>query len=363
MILQGAASPIVGKVYQRFGAKRLLVLGALVQGLGFAMLPQMQHLWQYYALYTVIGLGMAASGMVPATAIISNWFIKRRGTAMGIMATGIGAGGVVMAPLIGGYFLPNFGWQISYLVLAITTWLFIPLAVFVIKMKPSEMGLYPDGEEKEVAEGTASLSYFTTGFTLRAALGTATFWLIAVSFLAANFGYIGVIQNQVAHLEDIGFSSGLAATILSAVGLGSLIGKFGFGRLCDYIPAKYVWGIAVGLQAIGIAIFINVGPTTSTTILWLYAMIIGLGIGGNIPTMSILISSYFGLANYGVIFGMLHLVANIGTAAGPVFTGYMFDSMGTYQLAFTIILALYAVALPTILAVRNPKPPPSLKGE
>ena len=363
MILQGAASPIVGKLYQRYGAKRLLAIGALVQGLGFALLPQMQSLWQYYLLYTVIGLGMAGSGMVPATAIISNWFVKRRGTALGIMATGIGAGGVVMAPLVGGYFLPNFGWEISYLVLAVTTWLFIPLALFVVKTKPSEKGLYPDGaSEEEAAVETAVTSSFATGFSLRAALATATFWLIAVSFLTANFSYIGIIQNQVAHLEDIGFSSALAATILSAVGVGSLIGKFGFGRLCDRIPAKYVWGIAVGLQAIGIAIFVNVGPTSSTSVLWLYAIIIGLGIGGNLPTMSMLISTYFGLANYGVIFGMLHLVANIGTAAGPVFTGYMFDNTGTYQLAFTVLLVLYVVALPTILLVRSPKLPPYITG-
>jgi len=355
-LIGGLSAPYVGRLVDRYGAKRVLAIGSFVTGLGLVLVGLVQALWQFYAAYVVVGVGMAATGMVPATAVVSNWFKKWRGTAIGVMSAGIGAGGFAMAPLIGAYLLPNFGWRISFFTLAFITWLLIPLVLLVIKTRPEDMGLYPDGrEEPETIVEAATSPSVPEEMTVRMALATSTFWLIAASFLANGFSEVGVLQSQVPYLEDIGFPLSTAATAFGVVGLFSLIGKFGFGWLCDHVQAKYACALGLGVQLVGIVILLAVDPESSAVILWSYVVVIGLGVGSWLPTMSMLISTNFGLAAYGSLFGIVTLSQNIGTSTGPLMAGYMYDATGSYQWAFIIFIILYAIAIPTILAVRRPK--------
>jgi MFS family permease len=359
-LILGGTGPLIGKLLNQYGAKRVIAIGAVITALGFTSLTQMQELWQFYAGYAVIGVGAGAIGIIPATVVVSNWFQKRRGTAIGIMSMGIGAGGLILAPLFGGYFLPNFGWQISYLAFALLICIIIPLAIFVIRTKPSDMGLYPDGASApEVAEETVKLPTETPGITLKTALTTSAFWLIAVSGMASGFSVNGILSNQVPHLEDVGFSLVTASTVVGASGLGSLFGKLLFGSMCDRIKPKFVWSIALVCQFSAIMILVNIDAESTRVVLWTYAVLMGLGFGGMIPVLSMLSSTTFGLSSYGVIFGMLNFSQCIGLATGSVFGGYMFDMMGTYNLAFTVYLVLYAVSIPAILLMRQPKFPQS----
>lgn len=356
-LVMGAISPFIGRVIDRYGARKIMFIGALITGLGFILLRLMDSLWFFYIAWAVVGIGAASTGPIPATTIVSNWFKKRRGTAIGIMSTGIGAGGLIMAPLIGGYLIPNFGWETSYLILAVFSWvLLIPLALFVVRTKPADMGLFPDGiKGSESDTMNQTLPSTAKELTSRMALATTTLWLIGISFLTGTFSMSGATQNQVPHLEDIGFPVALAAGALGVIGLGSFVGKFFFGWLCDRIPAKYAWAIAVSLQLVGIIILMNIKPTSPVAIIWLYAILIGLGAGGWLPTMSMLTSTTFGLASYGAIFGILSLMQSIGTAIGPSMAGYMYDATNTYHGAFIILIILSGVALATILVVRRPK--------
>ena len=355
-LLTGLAAPLVGSLVDRYGVKGVISVGALLTGLGFASLNLLQSIWHFYVAQFFIGAGTAAIGQVPASAMVSNWFVKRRGTAIGIMSTGIGVGILVLAPLTGGYLIPNFGWRVSYLALAIFTWVLIPLALFVVRTKPADMGLYPDGIEvtEDAAEAEAS-RLASQGLSLKMALGTSAFWLIAVTFFITGFSSLGIIQNQVPHLQDIGFPLAIAANALTGLGLGSAIGKFTFGWLCDLIKAKYACAISIVLLAVGAIILMSVKPASPLAIIWLCAITLGLGAGGWLPTMSVLTNINFGLKSYGAIFGMISLVQGIGGAFGPLFGGYMYDAMNTYRWAFIIFLASYAIALPAVLSVRRPK--------
>jgi len=357
LLVQGVTAPFIGRVVDHYGARKVIPIGALIAGLGFVFLSLMHNLWYFYIGWAVVGIGMAAMGPVPATTIVSNWFKKKRGLAIGIMSTAVGVGGLALAPLVGGYLIPNFGWGTSYLVLALLTWvLIIPLALLVMKTKPADIGLHPDGiETPEAVAVTEALPSASSGLTLRMALATSAFWLITISFLLNGFSQHGTILSQVPHLEDIGFPAATAAATLGVVGLGSTIGKIGFGWLCDWIPAKYAFSIGLGLQLVSIIILINVESAWTPATIWLYAIIFGLSVGSWLPAMSMLISTNFGLASYGAIFGMITLVHSIGGAIGPLMAGYMYDTMNTYDWAFIIFLALCAVAISTILALRRPK--------
>jgi len=353
----GVASPFVGRLVDRYGARKVISIGAFVAGLGFILLGLTDNLWCFYGGWAVVGVAIAAMGPNPATAVVLHWFKKRRGTAIGVMSTGVGAGGFALAPLIGGYLIPSFGWRASYLALALLTWILIPLVLLVIRTKPVDMGLYPDGVEAPEAEAGAKASFSAVeeGLTLKMALATSAFWLISVAFLASDFSKIGILQNQVPHLQDIGFPVATAATALGVVGLGSLIGKLGFGWLCDQIQAKYACSISIGLMVASTIILMSVRPASPVVIIWLYAIVMGLASGGWLPTMSILISANFGLASYGALFGIVTLAQSAGTATGPLMAGYMYDAMNTYHWAFIIFLIPYAVAILAVLAVRRPK--------
>ena len=121
------------------------------------------------------------------------------------------------------------------------------------------------------------------------------------------------------------------------------------------MAAKYACVIGIILQIIGLIILIRIEPASPAIVIWLYAIIMGLGIGSWLPTASMLTSTTFGLADYGTIFGVVTLFLNAGAATGPLMAGYMYDSMNNYLLAFIIFLALYVIAIPPMLAVRRPK--------
>lgn len=353
-LVMGVASPFIGVLVDRYGARIVTSIGALIAGLGFISLSLMHNLWHFYSGWAVVGVGLAAMSSVPATAIVSNWFKKRRGTAIGLMSTGAGAGGL-LAPLIGGYLIPNFGWRSSYLALALLIWVVIvPLALLVIKTKPADMGLCPNGipEASTVNQVSPSTG---KGVTLKIALATPALWLIVVSFLTSAISHAGIVQSQVPYLEDIGFSVAMAAGTLGVYSLGSLTSKFGFGWLCDRILAKYACSIGLGFQLVGIMILMSVEPASPQAIIWLYAIVMGVGAGSWLPTMSMLISANFGLTAYATIYSMVAFAWSTGMAVGPLMAGCMYDTMGTYYWAFIICAVLCVVAIPVVLAVRRPK--------
>jgi MFS family permease len=189
----GGASPLVGRLIDRQGARRVILVGAVAAGAGFVLLGRIDSLWQFYIIYTIIGAGIAAIGNVPSTAIVSNWFRKRRGTAIGIMSSGIGAGGLAISPLVGSYLIPTFGWRDSYLALAVITWVvIIPLALFVIRTKPAEMGLYPDGAGAPAPDKKRTAKSDGNSISPRKALALSAFWLLAISFFTGQFSSGGV---------------------------------------------------------------------------------------------------------------------------------------------------------------------------
>ena len=141
---------------------------------------------------------------------------------------------------------------------------------------------------------------------------------------------------------------------MSAVGIGSAIGKFGFGWLCDYIPPKYILVIGSVSQAASTLILMNVTLSSSTSTLWLYAFLLGLGVGCWFPAISMTSLVTFGLVAYGVIFGIYNMIFQIAGAVGPWLGGYIFDTTGGYHLAFVLGLILYAIAILCILFVRRP---------
>ncbi len=354
-ITMGLSSPQAGRLVDRYGARVVMVAGATVAGIGFLVLSFMGALWQYYVGYAIIGLGMAGTGQIPTSAVVSNWFEKRRGAAVGFMAAGVGAGGLVLVPILGTYLLPSLGWSTTFLVLGVLCWaVIIPLSALVIRTRPEEMGLTAYGAELSRSSAGRNAANLKSGMSLKAAISTSTFWLIFFTFLFSQFAQVGTIQNQVPLLEDAGFPIAVTAGALGTVGLVSAFGKFGFGWLCDRIRPKHALAIGLTFQIVAIVLLMSVGTDTPASTAWLYAVAMGLGTGSWLPTMSMLVSRYFGLAHYGAIFGAVTIPYAVGSAVGPLAAGRMYDASGGYDLVLMLFLALYVVSIVTILFPRRP---------
>jgi len=351
----GLVAPQVGKLVDKHGARIVMSAGALIAGLGFLVLCLMSSLWQYCLGYALVGLGTAGTGQVPTSAVVSNWFHRRRGTAVGLMASGVGMGGLVLSPVAGALLLPQLGWSTSFLVLGILCWaVIIPLAVFVIRTRPAEKGLLAYGAEASTEARQAAFTPAHRGFSLKGASRTVAFWLIVLTYLLSQFAQVGTIQNQVPFFEEAGFPVSVTAGALGAVGLCSAVTKFGFGWLCDRIQAKYALAIGLVFQIVSIIVLINIDAAAPTSMAWFYAISMGLGIGSWLPTMAMLVSSYFGMANYGAIFGAVTIPYAIGSAVGPLVAGGMYDTSGNYDTVFVLFLVCLLVSVVTILVTRRP---------
>lgn len=356
-VMMGIGSPVAGRILDRQGARRAIALGAMVMGLGFVLVSMTRALPLFYLGYTFVGFGAAGIGPVSTSAVASNWFKRKRGLALGITAAGIGTGGVVMAPIVG-YVLEAYDWRTAYFAMAVIVWVaIIPLALLIVRTRPSEMGLCPDGDAAPVAAefGDSATGVSIWGLTLHQAIRTAPFWLIAVSYLLSNGCIMAGFQSQVPNMNDVGFPTATAAVALSVTGFGSGLGKFFFGWLCDYVKPRMVSAIGLTLQCLGLIVLLQVRADSPMVVIWACALLMGFGAGSWLPTMSMLVSRSFGLAFYGAVFGVINLAQSIGTATIPLIAGVMYDQMGTYRWAFILFAALYAISIPAVLLVRRPK--------
>ena len=145
-VTMGLASPIVGRITDRYGAKRVIIAGGFITGVGFCLLSMTTSLWYFYLIYAVISIGLAAHGIIPATALVGNWFTKRRGRATGIAIAGIGVGAIAFAPTAG-FLINSLGWSLSYIVIGVAAWLLIvPAAALVLRERPQDDLLFPSAD-------------------------------------------------------------------------------------------------------------------------------------------------------------------------------------------------------------------------
>jgi MFS family permease len=355
-ICTAVGAPFAGRLVHRYGARKVVSLGCSIACLGYILLSQTGNLWQFYTGYSLVGIGFSSSGLVTTTLVLSNWFVRRRGMVIGALSMGPGTAGLLLTPVVIIYLLPNFGWSNTYLIYAaITGGLGIPLGALVIRTDPADVGELPDGKvNKTITDIDAARVPANEGVSFKNAVATRSFWLIGFAVLFVST-HMGIMQSLVPYLEDLGFSAGISASTMSIVAVTSALGPLAFGWLSDRIRVKPAAIIAVSLLTAGTVILIQISASTPPWFVWMFAVILGTGVGGWMPSMSLLTSSNFGLLAYGTIFGVLNAFQSIGGAVAPMFMGYVYDSRGTFELAFIITAITVALGIPAILAARRHK--------
>ena len=322
---------IAGWVVDRFGPRRLMLIGILMAGGALIGLSQMTALWMFYLFYLFNALGYVCGGPLPNQVLLSRWFDKSRGKAMGFAYVGIGIGGAVV-PQLSRWMNETFGWRgglrglgILMIVLA------LPMAYFV---KES-----PEGRTEKKKDAQA-LAPMTGVFRARA------FYLLALGSMCS----IGAVGGTNQHLKlflskDQNFSEAGAANIISLVLTFSIIGRLFMGWLADHMPKKYVMLLIYLLVAAAIPLLFFASTPSAV---YLFAAVFGLGLGGEYLIIPLMAAELFGVKVLGRLMGVILTADGVAEAVCPMLIGYLRDRTGNYNVGF---ITLICIALLGALAV------------
>lgn len=320
--------PLTGKLISRYGAKRIILGSAMLFGLGLlGMALLVVGRWSFYACTFIWGAVAGGTSPLPHGTIIARWFTRRRGLAMGIVAAGVAAGGMVLPPLVS-YVITSYGWRAGFALLGILApCVILPMVSLVTRNTPEEIGLSPDGIGL-MARNPQSPPLVQPGYTAAEARHSTTFWVLALSLFVA----VSTLQSSAVHLVplllDRGFVLTQAASVVSFLAAGAFIGMVSSGYFVDKFAARPV---AIGFfvnAAISLVCLWGVQswPGTLATVLFL-----GIGLGAMIQLIPALVGWCFGVRAFGEIYGMIMPAFGFGTVVGPLLGSWLHQVTGSYR--------------------------------
>ncbi len=355
LVVYGFGSLAAGALVDRFGPRKLLPAAGLLFASGCLVSSVSTQRWHFYVAYGVfMGFGAISAGYVPVTATISNWFVRRRGTALGISLVGNVAPPLLAFPIQHLIFL--VGWRGAYAVLAgVVLIVIIPLTGIFMRTRPQELGLEPDGSPGGIEdEGwpqkagksiksrweIVNREWAEANWVLSRAIKTIQFWWLAgaVITLAAGAGII--MHHLVALVVDIGYSAELAALVFSIAGFMAAAGRLG-GFLSDRLGREVTFTISTGLFLGSALALLTVIKSAQIHPLYFYAITFGLGFGLTSPTFSAAAADLFGGRNFGTILGFINIGFGVGNGLGAWMGGAIFDRAGSYTLAVMTAIPLF----------------------
>jgi MFS family permease len=359
---------VVGFLSDRIDIKRLIPFGAAFATLGLILCFFIRELWQIIVFFGVLcAIGGGAISLLPNTIIISNWFVRMRGTAIGVIASGSGAGTLIFIPLLQ-LVINGWGWRTGYLALALVVGpLLIPLIILFQKSHPAQMGLKPLGDEPRSSKDQASPISETLSGSVKATipepenklgskprrsrevvfalLRNRRFWLCVFQFILGPLSTMPIITHQAALLQGKGLSGMGSAWVVGVYGFSVFCGMIASGALSDRIGRE--WSYTAGTLSIlvGTLFLIAVPSGTGLGLPLFYAVFFGLGFGTRPSMDSATVADIFKGRYFGFIYGVLQLALGIGLFGGPILGGFIYDRSGSYTAA--IVFCMIAVVVAT----------------
>lgn len=342
----GALSLIaVGSAVDRFGPRPVIAFGALAMGAGVAFLGQVAEPWHVHAAFFVMGLGWACLSTTAITTTLAPWFERHQGRAVSTALLGASLGGMIAAPtLVFGIERLGFA-QAMIAAGAIALILVLPLAVFVLRHRPQDMGLLPDGEPPGTAPANPAP---TRRWTRAEALRTATFQSAVVTFGLGLMMQIGFLTHHVALVAPVLGIAGASATV-SATAVAAFVGRLGLARFVDRIEVRSLTG---GVLLIATAALVALALLPTPAVLVGASVVYGFTVG-NVTTLGpIIVRREFGAASFGAVYGAASMAIGLLSGLGPAFYGFLHDAFGGYTAALLIAAAVEAAAAIVIVLGR-----------
>ena len=315
-------APLVGRLIDRYGLRRVAALCLLGYGLFLAIFPFMSGtLLILYALsfgYAVFGVGTTG---IAFTRAVNAFFIKNRGLALGICLTSTGVMAFAMPRFMTPY-VAEHGWRAGFWVMFAIVMISVPIVYLLLRDAPED----EDGQVQQAQ----------SGLTFSQAIRTVTFWKVASIFLLISTAILGLIPAFIPLLQDAGLSAKQAGQLGAALGLSVMVARLFIGFIIDRIFAPYVAAVAFSCVAFG-CLALGLGGIEYAMVA---AIALGFAVGAEVDLIGYFTARYFGMAHYGAIYGLQYSIFIFGAAIGPVYTGYIWDVTGNYDLALVIAAAL-----------------------
>jgi len=360
MIVFAATSTLAGIGLDKWGVRRTFGVGAVILTLGLLLSSQIQNLYHLALTYGgLAGLGITILGLGPQAALISRWFIRRRGLAIGIAFAGTGIGSLLIIPGVE-QVVSAFDWRTSYIVLAGLVFATLPFIVFLLRLNPADKGLHPDGIAEVATQENSNQS--VENWKMSDAVRTPTFWLLMLAALGA-IGPVRVLSvHQLAILVEAGFKSSYAALAIGFSGAITAIAFVLLGALSDKIDRRLVY--LLGSISLILAIFILDGLGVPGGLLWvlIYAILLGVGEGSRSSLVTAVASDLFPGDALGAINGAVGAAFGMGAAVLPWLAGLFYDQQGSYTIGFmvavgAVIISTLSLWLAPFLKSLRPKSP------
>ncbi len=345
-------APIMGKLLERYDIRIIMTICTTMMALSFGLFSQCKTLTHFYILAVFLGIGSAGSHIIPVSMMITNWFVEKRGLAMGIVFAATGVGGFIFNPLAN-WIIMNYSWQATYLVFGLIIAIFsIPTAIFIVRTKPADKGLLPLGGGGATGEPTAAAE---TGLTAKEALRTSSFWLLALIILFIAIANMGVLHHIVPYLTDLGFSSTTATSLMSLHMAMLIVGKILSGSLADRI------GLLKSYLLLMIGLMVSIALLYGSQWLWIaitFNILFGFSIAVRTVLPPLMTAEILGQKHFAVIYGFLNIFTTLGTAVGVPLSGFIYDATKSYYLAFALYILLCAItaAAGVVVLSRKVKP-------
>lgn len=349
----GISGPLVGWLIDRFGVRKMAMLGVTMAGIGFMSLSLVNSLWSLYLIFGLfISVGFDTGFARACTAAAAKWFIAKRSRAISFIVTGGGIGGAIIVPGLG-WLITVYGWRSAALIIGASILVLgLPPAYFM-RNTPEEMGLQPDGLKPRFNDSGALIEshLLEKDFTIREALRTRAYWTYVAAMLLRASILSTMVIHQIPYLQDMGIDYQVAAGILGSMVAISIPGRLIFGWLGDRVDKRWILFTICMMQGMGIFIFIH---ASSIFMLYIFVTIFGLGYGGAIPVVHALRADLFGRKIFASLAGITMLFTMVSTVSAPILLGRLYDVTNSYIIGFYTLLVLIVLSGITFLMIRKP---------
>jgi len=338
-LVHGGVNPVIGALCARFKPLRVMAAGGAAMGLALVADSFIATPVQLYLGFGVVtALAVATGGWVPALVHVQREFQHRRGLAIGIVSSGVGVGMVLVVPLTQ-LLIDAFGWRTAFQALGVLSALWIvPSSLWLMRRGRENQGQSPNSfpPAREPNSGSDP--------TLREAARTQAFWLLLAAFFFGNVCSQTLHVHQVAYLVDHGLAAIVAASVVSVVGLASIVAKTGGGWLSDRVERELVYVAGIAIMAASVFALLALGAAPTRWGAYGYAVLLGVGYSVTAALTPAMVSDRFSGRNFGAIVGIGLMGAAVGSALGPWIAGTLHDATGSYTLAFMIAAGCGMVA-------------------
>jgi MFS family permease len=342
-LVQAGLAIMMGWLTDRLGPRIVMTALGSFLGVSYLLMSQVSALWQFQINYALVG-GIGISTLtVPVMVTVSRWFVKKRALMIGIVQAGNGVGGFIFPPLAG-WLILAYGWRSAYAVFGIIALAGMMIAGFFLRRDPTDVGQLPDGEAAIMAveEKRFKPGLRGSGVSLREAIRTRPFWMIAGIYCSFGFCRATFLAHIPAHVQDLGFSLADGANILAVITGSSMFSRIGMGRVADRIGNQKGFMISFAVTTISLLWGLAANELWK---LYLFAFLFGVGWGNQAVLRFSLTSEVFGIASLGLVMGILGVAESVAATFGSYFAGYIFDVFGSYQLVFWLGVGISSMGI------------------